>query len=142
MTNQDTETEAEEMESLPDKTPISRKELRDAIFTGSKPKSETLVFFGGKIELRQIPMREVMEIQNMSQQEQETAPIPGAKPNAAGSTVQFLIRGAYIPETNFKVFDEADAEVLAEMPFGEDWSRVEQALSRLTGIQVKEEVKN
>ncbi len=100
----------------------NRDELRKMIFGNSKPQSKKVMFFGAEIEMRQPPMRTVLELQQLE--------------NKASAAAQMIVGYAYVPGTDIKVFDEADIDMITEMPFGGDLSRVNRAISELTDIDI------
>lgn len=100
-------------------------ETRDAVRakilgTSHKPKSRTVPFFGTEIELRQPTLGEVLAQQNTEDRK--------------SVLIQLLISRAYIPGTDTRVFDDADADGLATLPFGQDFIRVNQALEALSEV--------
>jgi hypothetical protein len=97
---------------------FSREQIRSAILT-QKPKSEIVEAFGTKIEVRQRSLREVLARQHFEDQAKESASL--------------IIASAYVPGTDVKVFDDTDLDVLVEVPMGSDFSRLVEAMNRLTG---------
>lgn len=110
--------------------PPTRDDIRAKILGYSgKPKSELITFFDQTIELRQPTVGEIEELQNQSE-------------HSKGRTVRTLIRYAYVPGTDEKVFDEADVDGLQELPWGKDFSEVVKAVAKLTGIDIGGAEKN
>lgn len=109
-----------------------RKQLRDKIFTSdrAKPKSETLEFFGADVELRQPTIGRILDLRD------------AAKEDSKFAAMQMIIEYTYVPGTNERVFDEADLDALLGMPFGEDMTRMHQAIAKLTNINVEGLAKN
>ena len=113
---------------------VSPKERRDAmrtkIFASRKPMSEVINFFGEDIEIRQPSVRTIMQM--------------SAEEDKSSGAAKMLIGYAYVPETDIKVFDEEDVELLVSMPFNEDWMAVNTSIANMTGVdvEVKEEAKN
>ena len=83
-------------------------------------KKKEIDFFGGKIELRQPRLADVLDAQNSDDRE--------------SAVIDTLIRYAFVPGTDEKVFDEGDAETLKQKPFGADFLRVSKALEELTEV--------
>ena len=97
-----------------------RNSLRSKILGKIDSDSEIITFRGVEIELRQPTVKEVIE-----------------RGESGFGVVDFLIDNAYIPGTNIKVFEDADKEVLEQIPFGPDVSAVIGAIGRLTGLDVE-----
>lgn len=102
-----------------------RDKIRGEIFSAEnrKTKSEIIDFYGAKIEVRQ-PL--VAQIVNEDDAEEGRAGI-----------VSSLLKYAYVPHTEEKVFDEADVDTLMTMPFSRDFGRFAEAFQKLTNIDVK-----
>lgn len=107
-----------------------RKALRSALFNSKNKQlqSRTVEMFGETIEIRQPTLA---QITNMGK---EDSKIPGL--------IRMLIEYCYVPGTDDKVFDKADAEQLASMPTGKWLTDVNKAVAELTGVDVKEAEKN
>ena len=99
-----------------------RKSIRDSIFLNAKPKTKILEFFGTSIELRQPPMKAVMELQ--------------AHEDRTRAAAEMIVRYAYVPGTSEQVFDSADVDTIMSLPFGGDLSRINTAIAELTDIDV------
>lgn len=108
---------------------VTRDTLRGNIFNNAKPQSKLVTFFDTEIELRQ-PSVEEIESMNSENGEQRT------------SLVDMLIRYAFVPGTNDKMFESGDRETLRSMPFGGDMSGVTRAVSELSGIDISGAEKN
>jgi hypothetical protein len=100
----------------------TRDELRKTIFKNSKPLSKRVVFFGAEIEMRQPPMKTVLELQQLE--------------DKAAAAAQMIVGYAFVPGTDERVFDEADIDVITQMPFGGDLARINKAISELTDIDI------
>lgn len=123
-TNQDVGIE---VEVLP---PVTRDSLRAKIFAAKNTTRKTIKvpFYDAEIELRQPTVGEIEKL---------TDPETGKT-----SMVTILIDYAYVPGTDTKMFDVADAEQLTSMPFGSDMAKVADAITELTNVKVKEAEKN
>ena len=53
--------------------------------------------------------------------------------------VDMIIEYAYVPGEQDRVFEDADMDTLLSMPWGEDFVRVNDAISKLTGLDIGEE---
>lgn len=98
----------------------TRDEIRSAIFSPKKAKSKTVTFFGTKIEIRQSTL---MDIVSAAGEEDRKSAIAGA-----------LIRSAYVPGTDQKVFEEADTDSLLQLPFGGDFIKVNEAIQEMSEV--------
>lgn len=108
----------------------NRDEIRKAIFSNAKPKSLTFEFFGAEIELRQPPMSEVLATQ------------ASAGEDRARASAEMVVRYAYVPGTDERVFDEADIDMIQRMPFGSDMANLNVKIGELTDIDLKVEEGN
>lgn len=108
----------------------SRDALRALIFSAekAKPKTVALNFFGADIELRQ---PSVGDIQKYMESESQTM-----------SMVSVLIDYAYVPGTDEKVFDPADADTLKALPFNEDVRKATEAINTFTNVVLGDAEKN
>lgn len=106
---------------------LSRDQIRASIFN-TKPKSEFINIFGCDVELRQPSLGNILEAQT--------------KDDRRAAIVDMIIDYCYVPGTNEKVFEAADAEGILTLPYGEDLSKINDAIARLTNIDVSGEEKN
>lgn len=104
----------------------TRDAIRAAIFSGdnprTKPKSEFVDLFGEQVEIRQPNLDTILSLQSREDKKQ--------------AMVDMLVAYTYVPETNDKVFESGDAEGLLALPFGEDYSRVQAAITKLTNVNI------
>jgi hypothetical protein len=114
-------------------TPKTRDDIRKAIFSAdaSKRQSIKLNFFGTEIELRQAS---IMEVQAQIERR--------ATSNGTVSIADYLIDYAYVPGTDEKVFESGDKETIAQLPFNKDMTKLTEAITSLTNIDVKAAEKN
>lgn len=101
---------------------MSRTAIRDAIL-GAKPKSAIIKLFGQDVELRQPTMGQMFETQG------EGTP--------AQISARMLAKYAYVPGTDERVFEDMDADTIANLPWGEDLIKMQEAISKLNGIDLK-----
>ena len=106
----------------------TRDQLRSQIFSAAKPASKTFTFFGAEIELRQPTMGVIMEAQKIE--------------DRARAAALMVVRYAYVPGTEEKVFDEADVDTILSMPFGKDLRTLNETITELTGVDVAGEEGN
>lgn len=107
---------------VPKLAPPGRDDIRAAIFRTKEIKQKEVDFFGVKIELRQPSLASALTKHD------------GDEPKLA--IIGNLIDCAYVPGTNQKVFDAADYDALVELPFGEDYIRITQAIGEITGTNL------
>ncbi len=109
---------------------LVEKTLRERIFESAKPKSKVIEFFGQKVELRQPSTKRVLELRRLDVD------------NPGQAAAEMVINYVYIPGTKDLVFESTDIDLILGMPFGEDMSRMNQAIAELTNINVEQEGKN
>lgn len=102
------------------KKTLTRDELRAKIFAAHSVKKLPVEFFGADIELRQPILADIIKAQKSEDRE--------------SAVIQTLVDYAYVPGTDDKVFEAADAESFKVMPFGADFIRVSNALEELTEV--------
>lgn len=109
------------------KAPKSRNELRSALLSSHKAKSEMITIFGVEVEFRQPTLDAILSAKSTQDSKERT--------------VDMIIKYAYVPGTNEQVFEAADKEQILRWPFGEDMIKVQQVIARLSGIDVSEATK-
>lgn len=111
----------------------NRKALRDAIFSeeNRKPNSTTIEVFGQVVEIRQPTLFQITSVGKASAANEK---IP--------AFVRMLIEYLYVPGTDDKLFELADADSLASMPSGKWINDINEAFTKLTNVDVKEAEKN
>jgi hypothetical protein len=110
----------------------SRDKMRASIFKdeNKRPASSVITLFGEQVEIRQPTLAIINKIGRLTVDPK----IPGI--------VRVLIEYCYIPGTDEKVFDQADAEQLASMPTGQWLHDFNREVEKLTGVDVKVAEKN
>lgn len=98
----------------------SRNDIRAKIFAKREIKKKVIQFFGSEIELRQPTLGDII---NARENEDRQAAV-----------IETLVKYAYVPGTDERVFEDADAEAFANMPFGADFLRASKALEELTEV--------
>lgn len=101
---------------------MSRDELRSKLLSSHAPKHEMLTIFGVEVEFRQPTLEAILSARDNEDVKQRT--------------VDMIIQYAYVPGTDEKVFEPADRDQILRWPFGEDMIKVQQAITRLTGVDV------
>jgi hypothetical protein len=121
-----TNTGNEDVASEPLK--LSRNEMRDKIFATKNTtlKSQTYWFNGIEVEFRQPSTVGFME----------------ARDDGQNQLINLMIRNSYIPGTNDRVFEEADAETLSNMPMTKDMIEVIRIMNEVMDLKVEDKVKN
>lgn len=97
-----------------------RDELRAKIFAAHERKFLNVMFMGAEIEIRQPKLGDII---NAREEE-----------NRQAALIKTLVTYAFVPGTDEKVFEEADADALLELPFGNDFLEVNKAIEKLTDI--------
>lgn len=116
-----------------DKKPKTKYDIRSKIFSdGSKARASIKIqFFGTEIELRQAT---VSQVQGMIDKR--------ALGNGALLFSDYLIDYAYVPGTDEKIFESADRESIAALPFNADMAKLVETITKLTNIDVTVAEKN
>lgn len=108
----------------------TRDEIRGEIFKGEHKKLARKPFTlnGTKLEVRQPTIKQLGDLANQTSD----------KP----AVVRYLIAHTYVPGTDERVFDDADAEALSEFPAGPWLGEFNEAFSALTAFDTKAAEKN
>ena len=106
----------------------ARDAIRAQIFKSKKFHSETVTLFGAKVEVRQPTLRDILKARDSD--------------DKGSAAIDLIIGHCFVPDTNDKVFDDADKDLLLAMPFDDNLLEVSEALNRMTSINVKDEEKN
>jgi len=104
-----------------------RDDIRARLFAKKERKSVTIDLWDTEIELRQPTVAEMLD------QTEET--------DQRVMIASFLIRQAYIPGTDEKVFDFADQSGILNWPYGKWVQELTNALRDLTDLDIEEDVK-
>ena len=97
-----------------------RNAIRAQIFAARELKKIEVEFFGAQIEMRQMQLSDILTVQNNEDRE--------------SGIVDMLIKYAYVPGTDEKVFEDADADAFKKLPFGADFQRLSKAMEELTEV--------
>jgi len=106
-----------------------RNKIRAAV-SSAKPRSVIVSFNGVEIEMRQPSLGEVMDGQQTISEDRKEG------------VARMMIRFAYVPGTEEKVFEEGDVDMLIGLPFGDDMQRMNEAINNLTGVEVTDATKS
>jgi hypothetical protein len=116
-----TQIEPDTQES-PAKAAPTRDEIRAAVF-GAKPESKVIEdFFGQRVELKQPTLGRMLEMRAGSQQD---------------ATFEMLLNYTFVPGTETKVFEEADRELVQQLPFGKAMQEFINSFNELVGVDAK-----
>jgi hypothetical protein len=102
--------------------PAPKKFNRDAIRSAvldSKSDDEVVTVFGVRIEIRAPDLEGIQEFRGMEEDNRAIA--------------KGLIALCYVPETDEKVFDEADVEALMKQKFSPDMKKLVNTINRVLG---------
>lgn len=110
--------------TTPGKTELTRDQLRSKLLSSHNPKSEILTLFGVEVEFRQPTLDAILSAREND--------------DVKSRTVDMIIQYAYVPGTDERVFEDADREQILRWPFGQDMIKVQQTISKLTGVDVSE----
>ena len=102
--------------------------LRQRILANARPKSKKLEFFGQTVELRQPPLKAILQAQEIE--------------NRAEAVARMIVQYVFDPTTGKPVFNDADVELLQDLPFGHDMAVMQQAITELTDIDMEAGAKN
>lgn len=108
-------------------TPATRDAIRSAAF-GTKPESETITIFGQKVEVRQPDVGTIVDAQSAEDRKD--------------MIVNMLINYTYVPGTNEHIFTWEDKNSILAMPVGRWFNQLNEAINRLTDIDIGEARKN
>lgn len=101
---------------------MDRNEVRAKIFSAEhKPRSVFVQFFGAEIEIRQLRVEDMHLLAAGSETGDDKEAI-----------MRILINMSFVPNTDERVFEEADYAALKKLPYGPDMNRVAEALKVLT----------
>lgn len=98
----------------------TRDTIRGKIFASKEFDKRIVDFFGEKIELRQPSLGLVLQVQD--------------EEDRKSAVIDTLVKYAYVPGTDEKVFESGDEDSLLALPFGPDFIRVSNALEELTKV--------
>jgi len=87
-----------------------------------------MILFGQEIELRPPSVKDAIEMAESQ--------------NDAGVLVDLLIRYAYVPGTNERVFEEGDREIINNWPVGSWIKEFMDKMNKLSNLDLEEARKN
>jgi hypothetical protein len=104
----------------------SRDAIRGA-FANAKPEFREVYAFGTKLHIRQPSIAAVMDSETSQDRKQQV--------------VNMLI-GYCFTINGEKLFDEADEEMLLQLPFGKDFQAIQNNMNEMLGVVVTEDTKS
>jgi len=112
----------------PIKPAVTKESIREQIFSTKKFKSINIDLFGAEVEIRQPSLGAILDAKE--------------EPNRKLALMKTLVDYCFIPGTNEKLFEVTDLDGLMAQPFGEDLTRLNDAISELTGVNMEDTEKN
>ena len=107
----------------------TRDEMRSKIFS-KKFKSVEVELFGTKVEIKQPSLGQMIAVADR------------ATASKSSPLVAMMIEYCYVPGTTEKVFEAADEQQILSLPTGAWMTTFNDALTKLTDIDVSEAEKN
>jgi hypothetical protein len=116
-------TKVADAEAEVSKVVLTRDEIRAKVF-GAKPLRKLVPdFFGADVEIVQPSLGVILE----TRQEGES-----------GQISKMLIDYTFVPNTQEKVFEPADAEAIMGIPFGKDMKLFTDTMNEILGVSAKD----
>lgn len=111
--------------------PMSTADLRKEIFSAkhTKVKKASYVFNDVKLEFRQPKLENFLEIQR-------------EEGSGKNFVVRMMIDHSYIPETDEKIFTEADYDAIVAMPMSAQFTKLMEIVQDMFDIKIEEKAKN
>ncbi|KKN66738.1 hypothetical protein LCGC14_0468490 [marine sediment metagenome] len=103
---------------------LTRDDLRGRLLgTKAKPKIEMVTLFGEDVELRQPSFGSMLDAREIA--------------DTKTRTIEMIVQYAFVPGTNERIFEDTDRDVILGWPFGEDVLEIQNAIARLSGIDIE-----
>ena len=100
----------------------TRDALRGRLMGAKKFRSERIKLFGEDVEIRQPSVGQILDAQEFEDQKK--------------ALVNILVNYCFIPGTEEKIFEDTDEGAIMEWPVGEWFTEINQAIQKLTNIDV------
>lgn len=110
--------------STPTEVKPTRAELREKILATKKPKVKLVDFHGVEIELRQPVLGDIIAAQ--------------ANEDRTAAIIDTMIRYAFVPGTEERVFEAGDVEQIKQMPFDHNLIAISKAMEELSEVNFLE----
>lgn len=111
-----------------------RDELRGKIFSNIKKRfrRKKVEFAGVELEIRQPSVKDMLNLRNANE----------GGDDLQAAMVTMIVNHCYIPDTDERVFEEADREQLLSMPFDKGFADINNAIAEMTGVDIEGSAKN
>lgn len=108
-----------------DTTKVTRDQLRAALIGKKhKPQRAKVTLFGVELEFQQPTLRSIISARDEEDELVRTADV--------------FIQYAYVPDTDERVFEEGDRDVILNWPFTDELIEVQLLIAKLTGIDISD----
>ena len=106
----------------------ARKAIRSKIFSAQamKPASIITQFNGADIEVRQPTVGTILDFRQAEDGDRKQM------------MIDMFIRYCFVPGTDEAVFEEGDLADLVQMPFGKDYTNLQEVISKLSNVNLAE----
>lgn len=104
-----------------------REALRNSLLKARELKRVPVTIAGQKLELVQMTLRDLVD-------SSDTDDVEGVEVDTATQIARQIVRSACIPGTTTRVFNVEDAELIAQWPYNEELTDVQQAIAGLMGV--------
>lgn len=104
----------------------ARDAIRAKIFSSDTFKSTPVTAFGVKIEIRQAALGRVLDLQAKLESDRSSA------------ISQALIEFCFVPGTDEQIFDDEDVQAILKLPFGEEFQKIQDVISKIMNIDIGE----
>ncbi len=103
--------------------PLTRDQIRAALL-GKTPEAKvvSITAFGITMDLRQPRFGDIMDARE--------------EPNPAKRAADLIAQYACVPGTNELIFEDSDIEMMLRWPFGEELVELQNAIAKLTGLDI------
>ncbi len=104
----------------------ARDKIRSQVFSADIFKREKVEAFGTTIEIRQTTLGRVLELQEKLNEDRKVA-----------IGLAFL-EFCYVPGTDERLFGDEDLNSVLDLPFGDDFQKVQDVINKLMGVGEKD----
>ena len=119
-------TEAEE--------PSAQDRIRAAIFAKNVFQTKVVTAFGVEMEIRQPSLGEMLALQKMADTDDPEEHVK--------AVLLSVVKYCYVPGTNDPIFNESDLDLLKNLPFDDNIGVINDAVAKLTDVDVSSAEKN
>ena len=100
----------------------TRDSLRGSLMSAKKFRSERVKIFGEQVEIRQPSVGQILDAQDFESQKK--------------ALINILVNYCFVPGTEEKVFETTDEAGIMAWPVGQWFTDINEAITRLTNIDV------